>query len=364
MKRFLIKIPFGLFFSLAVFSCLVVFIFSCSSEKKDTQGEDEEIKIDSSETIARIDTMRLEPTVFSTNIVSNGKIRAGEFADLAFRTPDLVEQVYVHNGQHVQKGQKLAKLDTYKLNKTLQQQESDIAQAKLELQDVLIGQGYDPEKTEGVPAEIMRLARIRSGLDKAEAGYQTTLRELDDATLTAPFSGVVANVKVQKHSMSPTSEPAMRIINDGAMTIEFPVLDSEIPLIKLGDEVDVTPFSGTEVYKGRISEINPRVEENGQINLKASLNKSTGLIDGLNARVKISRSLDKSLVVPKKAVVLRTGRQVVFTWDNGKAMWNYVTTGAENLDSYVIEDGLKPGQIVIVSGNENLAHEAPVEITE
>ena len=348
----------------ALYLIIGLTLTACSQKNDSDQAKEETVKTEAQESLAQVDTMRLEPTVFAANIVSNGKIRAGEFADLAFRSPDLVEEVYVHNGQHVQKGQKLAKLDTYKLNKTLQQQESDIAQAKLELQDVLIGQGYDPEKTEAVPAEIMRLARIRSGLDKAEAGYQTTLRELEDATLTAPFSGVVANVKVQKHSMSPTSEPAMRIINDGAMTIEFPVLDSEIPLIKLGDEVDVTPFSGTEVYKGRISEINPMVEENGQINLKASLNKSTGLIDGLNARVKISRSLDKSLVVPKKAVVLRTGRQVVFTWDNGKAMWNYVTTGAENFDSYVIEDGLKPGQIVIVSGNENLAHEAPVEIAK
>ena len=346
----------------AIYLIIGLILTACSQKNDSEQAKEETVKTEAQESLAQVDTMRLEPTVFAANIVSNGKIRAGEFADLAFRSPDLVEEVYVHNGQHVQKGQKLAKLDTYKLNKTLQQQESDIAQAKLELQDVLIGQGYDPEKTDAVPAEIMRLARIRSGLDKAEASYQTTLRELEDATLTAPFSGVVANVKVQKHSMSPTSEPAMRIINDGAMTIEFPVLDSEIPLIKLGDEVDVTPFSGTEVYKGRISEINPMVEENGQINLKASLNKSAGLIDGLNARVKISRSLDKSLVVPKKAVVLRTGRQVVFTWDNGKAMWNYVTTGAENFDSYVIEDGLKPGQIVIVSGNENLAHEAPVEI--
>lgn len=348
----------------AIYLIIGLTLTACSQKNDSDQAKEETVKTEAQESLAQVDTMRLEPTVFAANIVSNGKIRAGEFADLAFRSPDLVEEVYVHNGQHVQKGQKLAKLDTYKLNKTLQQQESDIAQAKLELQDVLIGQGYDPEKTDAVPAEIMRLARIRSGLDKAEAGYQTTLRELEDATLLAPFSGVVANVKVQKHSMSSTSEPAMRIINDGAMTIEFPVLDSEIPLIKLGDEVDVTPFSGTEVYKGRISEINPMVEENGQINLKASLNKSTGLIDGLNARVKISRNLDKSLVVPKKAVVLRTGRQVVFTWDNGKAMWNYVTTGAENFDSYVIEDGLKPGQIVIVSGNENLAHEAPVEIAK
>lgn len=67
-------------------------------------------------------------------------------------------------------------------------------------------------------------------------------------------------------------------------------------------------------------------------------------------------------MVPKKAVVLRSGRQVVFTWEDGKALWNYVTTGAENFDSYVIEEGLRPGQIIIVDGNEDLAHESPVVV--
>jgi uncharacterized protein YaiI (UPF0178 family) len=43
-------------------------------------------------------------------------------------------------------------------------------------------------------------------------------------------------------------------------------------------------------------------------------------------------------------------------------MWNYVTTGLENVDSYTVEDGLKEGDVVIVSGNINLAHEAPVSV--
>lgn len=350
--------------SITVLCCFGLMCFSCSKKLNNDFNEEETVMTEIAESTAQVDTLRLSPSVFSANIVSNGKIKAGEFADLTFRSPEPVEEVFVHNGQHVQKGQSLAKLDTYKLNKTLQQLETDIEQAKLELQDVLIGQGYDPEKPEAVPQDIMKLARIRSGLDKAELSYQSTLRELEESTLLAPFGGVVANVKVQKHSLATTSEPAMRIINDGSMTVEFPVLDSEIGLIRLGDEVDVTPFAGTESYRGRIIEINPLIEENGQIAIKASLYNNNGLIDGMNARVKIKREIEKSLVVPKSAVVLRSGRQVVFTWENGKAMWNYVTTGAENYDSYVVTEGLNPGQTVILSGNENLAHEAPVEIAQ
>ena len=74
------------------------------------------------------------------------------------------------------------------------------------------------------------------------------------------------------------------------------------------------------------------------------------------------RQLDEKLIVPKSAVVLRSGRQVVFTLEKGKALWNYVQTGLENMELYTIEDGLKEGDTVITTGNLNLAHETPVNV--
>ena len=90
----------------------------------------------------------------------------------------------------------------------------------------------------------------------------------------------------------------------------------------------------------------------------------------MNVRVSVKRSLGQQLVIPKTAVVLRSGKQVVFTLQEGKAMWNYVHTGLENATEYVvsdksqkgIEEGLSEGDTVIVTGNLNLAHEAEVNI--
>ena len=84
----------------------------------------------------------------------------------------------------------------------------------------------------------------------------------------------------------------------------------------------------------------------------------------MNVRVSVRKSLGQQLVVPKSAVVLRSGKQVVFTLsdDGGKALWNYVHTGLENMGNYSITDGLEPGAKVIISNNINLAHEAPVKV--
>ena len=53
----------------------------------------------------------------------------------------------------------------------------------------------------------------------------------------------------------------------------------------------------------------------------------------------------------KRQVVLRSGKQVVFTLKDGKmAQWNYIHTALENADSYSVADGLTEGDTVIVSG--------------
>lgn len=314
------------------------------------------------ETTAEVDTMPLINATFTSDIISNGKVHAREAVDIFFRTSELISEVLVHNGQRVAKGQPLARLDMYKLTAEKTTRAAALEQAKIELQDVLIGQGYDPQKPQAIPAEIMELARTRSGLKQAETAYETALRDIEQATLTAPFNGVVANVKGDRHSMASTSEPFCRIINDAAMTVEFPVLESELPQIQPGEEVDITPFSGGSAHRGTVTEINPLIDDNGHVTVTSAVADSRGLIDGMNVRIRSKHSLGDRLLVPKKAVVLRSGRQVVFTYSDGKAIWNYVTTGLENFDSYEITEGLEEGMTVIVSGNENLAHEAPVSI--
>lgn len=335
---------------------------SCAG--KDTKASDSEVMGEADlELTVDVDTIVLKTRPFNSDIVSNGRVKASEYADLYFRSPELISDVMVHNGQRVKKGQPLASLDLFKLNAEKTRQEAAVAQARLELQDVLIGQGFNPDDMAAVPTDVMKLARIRSGLEQAEASYNSTVRDIENATLTAPFDGVVANVKGARHTMASTGEPFCRVINDNSMSVEFPILESELALLQQGEIVEVTPYSSNEKYYGRVSEINPMVDESGHIAVKATLNGGRGLVDGVNVRIRSSHSLGDRLVVPKSAVVLRTGRQVAFTFQNGKAMWNYVTTGLENLDSYEIVEGLNEGDVVIFSGNENLAHETPVKIS-
>ena len=188
---------------------------------------------------------------------------------------------------------------------------------------------------------------------------------MERATLVAPFDGVVANLFEKEYNMPTSGEPFCRVINTGGMEVNFTVLESELPLIKAGEKVEITPYaSAAGVRQGSISEINPLVDENGMVRVKARVDGGDKLFDGMNVRVSVKRSVGEQLVVPKTAVVLRSGKQVVFTLKDGKAMWNYVHTGLENMEEYTIIDELEEGMVVITTGNVNLAHEAPVKVVE
>ena len=99
------------------------------------------------------------------------------------------------------------------------------------------------------------------------------------------------------------------------------------------------------------------------VSVRAQVDGSARLFDGMNVRVNVKRSVADQFVIPKTAVVLRSGKQVVFTLQDGKAMWNYVQTGLENMTEYTVSgDGMEEGVQVITSGNVNLAHETPVKV--
>ncbi len=298
---------------------------------------------------------------FNHELISNGKVNAREIADLYFQTGEVIGQIYVKNGEKVRKGDKIAELNKFTLINKMQQAKTTLENARLEMQDVLIGQGYKIEDMENVPSSIGEMAGIKSGYDQSKTLYELALYELENATLIAPFEGIISNLFTKPHNIASVSEPFCTVIDHRNMEIDFTVLENELPLIKLQDKVVVTPLATSgNYYEGRITEINPLVDENGMVKIKATLHNTSGLFTGMNVRVSVQREVSNQLVIPKSAVVLRSGKQVVFTHKDGKALWNYVKTGFENAGYYTVTEGLEEGDQVIDSGNINLAHEASV----
>ncbi len=352
---------FSFFISSLLLACL---LFSCVSGKKgEEDGTETEVTDISADQPADVDVMRIQSSAFNYELISNGTITAMRKADLRFQTSENISRIYVKNGQYVSKGQKIAELDKFKLESAMEQARDYFERSKLDLQDILIGQGYSLNDTTRIPAEILKIAKVKSNYDQSLINKHMAEYNLNNATLYAPFSGVVANLFVREFNL-PGGDPFCSVIDNLSPEVSFMILESELPLVKLNDNVIVAPFAMTDYSaEGKVTEINPVVDRNGMVRVKARLNNKAGkLYEGMNVKVRIQRYADKCLIIPKSALVLRTNRKVVFTLKNNRAMWNYVQTAQENSESYVITEGLSEGDSVIYSGNINLANESPVKV--
>ncbi|MCD8043138.1 MAG: efflux RND transporter periplasmic adaptor subunit [Tannerellaceae bacterium] len=337
-----------------------------TSGKEDSEDTDSTIETRLPDMATQVTVATVETGNFYHELISNGKLAARNYVDLYFQSAEPIEEIYVKNGDRVTKGQKLARLSTFRLTNQRKQAANALEQARLEMQDLLIGQGFALEDSLKVPAATMELVRIKSGYNTSLAQYELAWHEERNSVLTAPFDGVVANLFAKPHNIASTAEVFCTLLDNQQLEASFTVLENELPLIRKGDQVEIKPFSMPDVVtSGRITEINPLVDENGMVRVKAEVRNNGKLYEGMNVRISIQRAVPGQLVVPKTAVVLRSGRSVVFTLlPDNKAGWVYVETGLENTDYYTITDGLKEGDVVIISGNINLAHEAPVEIID
>ncbi|MDD4820209.1 MAG: efflux RND transporter periplasmic adaptor subunit, partial [Flavobacteriales bacterium] len=235
--------------------------------------------------------------------------------------------------------------------------------------DALISRGYDIKDTTKVPASEMQLLRTKSGYDDSRNSYQLALYNYNNATLYAPFDGTIANLFTKEHNVPATSasEPFCTVIGNGAMTVDFTVLESELPAVKKGGSVDVMLFADNSAsVKGVITEVNPVVDKNGLVRIKAVVPHPTeAMFDGMNVRVAIRNVVPGQLSVPKTSMVNRSGgRKVVFTYKKGLSAWNYVEEGDDNSSDVIINSGLTEGDTVIVSGNANLTYDVKVKINK
>lgn len=350
------------------FAVSAIFVFSCKGEG----GKDATMAKDSYEIERNIvDTIHLYKRPFFKETVSNGVLKGARIAQLQFRLPGIIDKVCVRNGSEVRQGDIVAVLNTESLELELERSRHSLQKAQLDLYDALIGFGYGRD-TLNVPSEILGVAKIRSGYAMALNSYNVALLNYNSAKLVAPIGGVVANLSINPYEY--TSGPVCSIIDNSSFKVEFPVLEAELPYLNKGHNVVVRPFADMgKSYSGTITEVNPFVDSKGQVKVVAKvIGTDNYLMEGMNVKIIIRSKGDEVLVVPKSAVVMRDGYDVLFVYDGIKneARWRYVDILHSNSTHHVVRGSelkggtLKEGEAVIVNGNLNLADGSPVVLNK
>lgn len=349
-------------------SSLFWLLYGCGvrSATKEMLDEENSSRKEFMEEVYFVDTVSAKYTTFQKELISNGKLLPMMESQLRFKLEGEITNIYVQNGQWVNKGDTLAQLYPFTQKNNMAQAQRTLEKAKLDMQDVLLGFGYRWEDRDSIelPENILKMARSKSGYDQALTDLEIAKHEYHLLWLTAPYTGIIANLEAKPFNMTKDFDPFCYLLSNTRYEVVFSILETELRTLQRGQSVTVMPFAFPNTqYEGMVKSINPLVDEYGMVKVKAIVNKGAkDLIAGMNVKVYLKDEVPEQLIVPKSAVVIREGREVIFTYQNDSAYWNYIDVGLENSTHYTINKGIDRGVIVITEGNLNLSHQVPVAV--
>ena len=204
--------------------------------------------------------------------------------------------------------------------------------------------------------------RIR--VSQAEQSHVKTLYRY--ATITAPFAGVVTKRYANNGSLiqagtasQSQAMPVVRLSENGLLRLALPVPESAVPLIHLGEPVDVRVSALHRSFPGRVARFSDKVEEATRT-MKTEVdvpNPTLVLVPGMYAEVDLFTEQRKHvLTVPVEAVDGSGSSARVFTVQpSGIIQIIPVGLGIETARQIEIRSGdLKEGDDVIVGSRAGL----------
>jgi RND family efflux transporter MFP subunit len=294
----------------------------------------------------------------------------------------IIRQDY-KEGAFVHKGDVLFEIDPRPFQAALDHANADLAQAEAQLGKSKIDVERDTPLAEkrAIPKEkldneIQAKLAAEAGVAAANAAVERAELDLGWTKVTSLVDGVAGIAEVQMGNLIGPQVRLTSVSQVDPIKVYFPVSEQEYLRAKhlsanpqamnLFDSAPELILSDGTVYrhKGRILLTDRQIDPNtGTIRLVAAFpNPGSVLRPGQYARVRIQTSVSKgALLVPQSAVQdLQGGYQAAVVGADNKVSIRPIKVGEKAGNMWVINDGLKPGDQVIVEGVGKVKDGTPV----
>src|SRR5467141_4666604 len=300
--------------------------------------------------VARADTVRDE-------IAATGQIEAVQSIDLRPEVDGRIVEILIREGQEVEQGTPLFKVDDAQLRAQVAQLEAqrDLAQQALARAKDLAQQNAsstaDLEKAE---------AEARS----AQAQYDLQRIRLERTTVRAPFAGVLGQrwVSLGDYVTSSTKLASLHTVNPQRAAFQVP--ERFARQLRPGQQVSfrVAAITGRD-FTGEVDFVDPVIQLPGRtILVKARVPNPARLLQPgmfIEARL-VTAVRPNAVVIPEDAVVPAEGTNAAWVVVDGKADRRKVSLGVRTPGFVEVTDGVKAGEQVVTGGLAMLAPGAPV----
>lgn len=301
----------------------------------------------------------VEPVALERALPLTGTLTPLTEATVKAKVAGELVAVAVREGESVQQGQMLARIDPTEVQAKVAAREADVQAARAQL--VWAEKNRNQQKALLDKAFISQSAfdSIQSNYDVAAAKLRAAAAELvvarksqGDAVLTAPFSGIVSQRHAQPGERVALDAKVISVVDLSRLQLEASVPPAAIGLVKVGQPMNfrVEGF-GEREFAGRIERINPSATAGSRsISVYAAIDNREGLLRGgmfAQGALTLSR-IDNVIAVPASAVREEIGQTFVYAIDEGLVKRKNVRVGPPDAAGRVqVLEGLAAGDRIV-----------------
>jgi len=299
-------------------------------------------------------------------IRATGQLTAKAEATIAAQVKGQVTEIQVSEGEAVEAGAVLLVIDPERRQLEVANAKAQLAEAQAELAVAKRTYARTKRLSKGNVASEARLDedRTRQSLARsvatgAEARLGLALRALEDSTVRAPFSGLIARRHVSVGEYLSIGSALFDLVALDPIEVEFTLAEIDSSKVELGHpvEISIAPYPD-EIFLAAVSMISPTIDPRTRtLRVKAELPNPDGRIrPGLFAHTDLGVSeREDAIVVPNDAVVQRADGAVIFRLDGSERVERVLVETGVQLEGWVeISSGLSPGDVVVVRGQSRI----------
>ena len=308
-----------------------------------------------------VETTQITIGNISSNYVTTAVLEAKEEAFVVARASGIIEQIFVEEGDYVEKGQPLAQLEQERYMLSLAKARADLKGIEKELHK--INEVYNQKLVSDDAFD-----KLTAQYESAKASVKLAELDLKETTILSPISGYVAerNAKVGNLTESFQRERMFHVVEQKQLYGILHLPEKELTRVHVNQEayLNLAALNDQRVV-ANVARISPVIDSQTgtfKVTLKVS-NSENVLKAGMFAQVKLNYDThENATLLPRRALLHIDDDINVFVVKQGKAKKISIVTGYEDGEFVEVVNGLSGDEQVVTTGHHNLKDDAPVEV--
>ena len=285
-------------------------------------------------------------------------LEAPNEAQVVAKTSGVLLQLLAEEGDTVQAGQVLARIDPDRPKLEVQRAEAMLRKLEADLE-----RSKNLFERKLIAADIYE--KLRFDVATQRAAYDMARLELSYTNIVAPIGGVIAQRMVKQGNLIQLNSALFRIVDAEQLEAVLNVPEKEIATLRDGLEakMEVDALPG-RAFTGLIDRVSPVVDAgSGTFRVTAAFASEGILKPGMFGRISVVYDQrDDALTIPRTALLEDAGESAVFAVREGAAVRVPIQLGFINGELAEIRSGLDEGESVVTAGKVALRDGSKVEV--